>query len=76
MTLVDIIQDAEDACTETKLPRAEVSTVALAGGLYAIARAIDRLGNADAATPMGGMEALGKVLADSIDGLAAVLAER
>jgi len=34
-------------------------------GLLAIARAIHRLGNADASTPMGGLEALGKVIKDS-----------
>ena len=36
----------------------------------AVARSIQRLGNADAMTPMGGLEALGKVLSESIDGLA------
>ena len=34
-------------------------------GLLAIARAIHFLGNADASTPMGGLEALGKVIKDS-----------
>jgi hypothetical protein len=29
---------------------------------YLIARSIDRLGNGDAATPMGGLEALGEHL--------------
>jgi hypothetical protein len=34
----------------------------LADGLFAVARALRDLGNADAATPMGAMEALGAVL--------------
>jgi hypothetical protein len=38
----------------------------LAEALHAIARSLDRLGNADAATSMGGLEALGKVLSESI----------
>jgi len=46
------------------------------GGHYAIAvalafvgRAIDRLGNADAATPMGGLEALGAVFKEGLESL-------
>lgn len=45
----------------------------LADALRAIARSITLLGNADAATPMGGLEALGKVLSESIDGLSAAM---
>ena len=33
--------------------------------IFSLARAIRNLGNADAATPMGGMEALGKAMDDS-----------
>src|SRR4051812_18932691 len=32
-----------------------------------VAKALDRLGNADAGTPMGGMEALGAVLKEAIE---------
>jgi hypothetical protein len=45
----------------------------LAQAIRSVGRAIDRLGNADAMTPMGGLEALGKVLSESIDGLAAAM---
>ena len=45
----------------------------IADGLFAVAKSLDgvakaiiRLGNADAATPMGGMEALGDIIAKSI----------
>jgi hypothetical protein len=38
-----------------------------------LARAITNLGNADAATPMGGMEALGKAMTDSADRIAAAI---
>ncbi len=38
--------------------------------LFAIADAIHRLGNADATTPMGGMEALGKIRSESLDRIA------
>lgn len=34
-----------------------------------LARAITNLGNADAATPMGGMEALGKAMQDSANSI-------
>lgn len=47
----------------------------LAEALQAIARSIHRLGNADALTPMGGLEALGKVLSESMDGLASAIRE-
>ena len=47
----------------------------LAEAMQAVARAIRNLGNADAATPMGGLEALGKVLSESIDSLAASVSE-
>lgn len=40
----------------------------------AIARALDRLGNADAATPMGGLEALGAVLKETIEQAASEIA--
>jgi hypothetical protein len=36
---------------------------------YLIAKAIDRLGNADAATPMGGLEALGEQIGKIADAL-------
>ena len=35
-----------------------------------VAKAIYRLGNADASTPMGGLEALGKAILDSADRIA------
>lgn len=38
--------------------------------LMFVGRAIDRLGNADAATPMGAIEAFGAVFKESVDGLA------
>lgn len=38
-----------------------------------IARALDRLGNADAATPMGGMEALGEHLGNKLGEVAGAL---
>lgn len=41
----------------------------LADRLGDIAHQVRNLGNADAATPMSGMEALGKVLSEAIDGL-------
>lgn len=42
----------------------------LVDGLLSIARALNRLGNADASTPMGGLEALGKAILDSADRIA------
>jgi hypothetical protein len=52
----------------------------IAGGLYAIAdalrhvaKAINRLGNADASTPMGALEALGAVHKEAANELARVL---
>ena len=44
-------------------------------GLYAIARSIKLLGNADAATPMGGLEALGKVILESNEAIACAISE-
>jgi hypothetical protein len=42
-------------------------------GLMFIGRAIDRLGNADAATPMGAIEAFGAVFKETVDGLSEAL---
>ena len=42
-------------------------------GLYELAAAVQRLGNADAGTPMGGMEALGAVFAEGMRGISAGL---
>ncbi len=42
-------------------------------GLESIAAALHRLGNADAGTPMGGLEALGKVLMDGLTEVASAL---
>ena len=47
--------------------------VEIAEGLHAVARAIIRLGNADASTPMGGLEALGKIILDAADSLGSQL---
>lgn len=44
-------------------------------GLLAIARAIHMLGNADASTPMGGLEALGAVILESSTPIANALSE-
>lgn len=43
---------------------------AVARSLEAIARSIHALGNSDAATHMGGLEALGKTLSESIERVA------
>lgn len=43
---------------------------AIAVALLAVARAVDHLGNADAATSMGGLEALGKVLKEGCERMA------
>lgn len=43
----------------------------VAEAILTLARAINRLGNADAATPMGGLEALGAHLADKLGDIAA-----
>ena len=39
----------------------------IADAMLAVARALNRLGNADATTPVGGLEALGAVLKDAIE---------
>jgi len=47
----------------------------LAEAIIRIARAIDRLGNADAATPMGGLEALGEHLGGKLSEIALSIGE-
>lgn len=54
----------------------------VANGLFAIARALHRLGNADASTPMGGLEALGAAqkegaerIASALDGVSSAIQE-
>jgi len=49
---------------------------AIADGLFAIARAIRDLGNADAATPMGAIEALGVVVKEGFQHIASAIEER
>lgn len=46
------------------------SRLVIANSLELIAEAIRRLGNADAATPMGGLEALGKAILEGMEGIA------
>jgi hypothetical protein len=46
---------------------------AIADALGTVARSIDCLGNGDASTPMGAIEALGKVLADQIRQISSAL---
>jgi hypothetical protein len=48
----------------------ETDLQAVADGLFAIAAAIKLLGNADAATSMGAIEALGKVIKEGFESLA------
>ena len=45
------------------------------GALLAIARAIQCLGNAEASTPMGGLEALGKVIKESNERIAEAIGD-
>ncbi len=45
----------------------------LAEAIQSVARSIRDLGNGDAATHMGGLEALGKVLSESIEILASAM---
>jgi hypothetical protein len=44
-------------------------------GLEMVARAIQRLGNADAGTPMGGLEALGAVIKEAGESISGALHE-
>lgn len=44
-------------------------------GLFALSRAVRRLGNGDASTSMGGMEALGKAMLDSSSMIASALGD-
>lgn len=48
---------------------------AIACALMTIARSIDRLGNADAATPMGAIEAFGLHIGEKLDALTNVIGE-
>jgi hypothetical protein len=43
--------------------------------IHALAKAIDRLGNADASTPMGALEAHGKFTSESLDRIADAIRE-
>lgn len=52
-----------------------VASAAIFDGLHYVGHAIQNLGNSDAATPMGGLEALGKVLAESVNGLAQAVSD-
>ena len=63
----------EDAQKEFRDRAEDDGQYAIAYALLRVARAIDRLGNADAATPMGGMEALGKVVGDQLEAIASAL---
>lgn len=45
----------------------------IAEAIASVGRAIDRLGNADAATPMGGLEALGAVMKEGCDHIAGAI---
>jgi hypothetical protein len=45
----------------------------IANGSTAIARALNRLGNADASTPMGGLEAHGAAILEAADKIAGAI---
>lgn len=51
------------------------SIMLLAEAINNVARSIHRLGNADANTPLGGLEGLGKQIGQSLDGLATAVSE-
>ena len=48
---------------------------AIAASLDRVAHAIHRLGNADAMTPFGGMEALGMAITEAADRIASALTD-
>ncbi len=52
---------------EKGMPDDAASRLVVADSLESIAGAIRRLGNADAATPMGGLEALGKAILEGME---------
>jgi len=52
-------------------PAGLVDAIAMAG--QAVAAALYRLGNADAATPMGGLEAHGKAILDASENIASAI---
>ena len=47
----------------------------LADGVHRVADALNRLGNADALTPMGGLEAHGAAILEAASAIAAALGE-
>jgi hypothetical protein len=54
-------------------PSDDAGQYAIAVAILSLARAIDRLGNADAATPMGGLEALGDCILKANSSVAVAL---
>lgn len=69
MNLHEISESVSDVAG--KAPSADA--LAIAGVLHSIAHAIHRLGNADAATPMGGLEGLGAAIIEAAEKQAAAL---
>ncbi len=64
MTDTDALQDIGYALNHAFVGDDDDETT-VTDSLLAVARAINRLGNADAATPLGGLEALGVAMKES-----------
>lgn len=62
-------------CSDSNFEAANVvdGLYSIAKALHHVAKAIEKLGNADAATPMGGLEALGQVMKEGFHDLATAL---
>jgi methyl-accepting chemotaxis protein len=58
-----------------KEPRKETAENEIAGAIRSLARALDRLGTADAATPMGAIEVLSKGINGGLEEIASSLGE-
>jgi hypothetical protein len=64
------IQDYLDRCRDDVTL---AGAAMIADALHEVSDSLDRLGNADAATPLGGMEALGMALKDGLASLGVML---
>lgn len=76
MSTADAIRDSliSPNVPDSNMEAANVVDV-IAGAGYNIARAIRLLGNADASTPMGGLEAHGKTVLEAGDNIAGAISE-
>ena len=73
--MMDVSTRWRELCCERDLPQSSIALLVLAEAVDNVAVSLNKLGNNDACTPMGGLEALGLVLKEGMSEMATAMSE-